>query len=276
MQVPNRYLPYGSPGACWQRSQRRLRATTPRQHHEIVVLHTLTGSMRYMIDDKILTVGPRTLLWAFSDQSHMLLSETADFDMWVFVLARETLLPPPLCPPPLAEDAAPKTGAFLVKPAVHEELIQIAKGIRASSDDLKRSVGLRWWVMQAWDSCGRSNAADGYRSHPAVQRAVECLQDTPDLSLAAIADQAGLSQSHLNRLFRREVGQPLGAYRTHCRLLAVDRGMTEASQPNLLRAAHDAGFGSYSQFYRCFLDLRGVNPRTYYTSQANSQLSEGV
>lgn len=221
--------------------------------------------MRYMIDDSILSAGPRTLVWAFSDQTHMLLSESDDFDMWVLVLARETLRPSGPYPPPFAHKTVGRSGAYLLPPDVHAELTQVAINVRASSDQAILSAGLRWWAIRAWASCNDHNAAHGYQSHPAVQRAVEILQDQPHLPLAAIARAAHLSQSHLNRLFREEVGQSLGGYRSQCRLLAVDKTMTETTSPNMLNAALDAGFGCYSQFYRTFRAARGISPRSYYS-----------
>ncbi|MEM1398529.1 MAG: AraC family transcriptional regulator [Pseudomonadota bacterium] len=268
------YLPADMPGACWRRSERRLRATTPRRHHEIVALHTLSGSMRYLIDDRIISVGPRTLLWAFSDQSHMLVSETADFDMWVFVIAQKTLSPSTLCPPTMASVRDARSGAFVLSPEQHDELVHIANGVRQRPDHEWREAGLRWWVVRAWSTCGPSNKAEGFQTHPAVQRAVEMLQDSPEVPLETVAQRAHLSLSHLNRLFHREVGQPLGRYRTQCRLTKIDKLVAATPSIDLLNASLDAGFGSYSQFYRCFQSERGMAPRSFYSRHKSQSATD--
>ena len=71
---------------------------------DMVALHVLQGRMRYLIDERVVTLGPNALLWAHTDQSHFLLAESADFDMWVFVLAPAHLTPKGLFPPDRASE----------------------------------------------------------------------------------------------------------------------------------------------------------------------------
>ena len=264
MTEPEQYLPDGVSGACWRRSERRRFDTAPRQLREVVALHVLSGTMRYMIEDRILSVGPRTLLWAFCDQSHILLSETPDFDMWVLVLARETLEPAGLCPPVYAADTGLETAAFILSPDMHAVLSQTAQGIRDDERADWLRTGLRWWTMRAWAACRNAPIASSTRTHPAVQRAVEAIEIDPGAELTEIASRAHLSLSRLGRLFRSEIGQTLGGYRTACRLQRVDRLMTGPEPPSLLVAALDAGLGSYPQFFRSFRAARGMQPRDYY------------
>jgi AraC-like DNA-binding protein len=42
--------------------------------------------------------------------------------------------------------------------------------------------------------------------------------------------------------------------------------LVQDGRRNLLEAALDAGFGSYSQFHRVFTRVAGVRPRDYFTS----------
>jgi len=219
-----------------------------------------------MIDGGMLQLGPRTLLWAFSDQSHVLISESPDFDMWVFVFARETLSPTGLCPPPTAAEAAEKAGAFVLPLEHHRELSQIAATVRDRPEDQWLTTGLRWWAMRAWESSSHASPANEVRTHPALQRALETMDARPDLDLAEVACQSGTSQSHLGALCRKEIGQSLSNYRTLSRLRFVDRVMMGEDRTSLLTAALDAGFGSYSQFFRSFVRFREENPRRFYAS----------
>ena len=78
--------------------------------------------------------------------------------------------------------------------------------------------------------------------------------------------------TEIGRHFRRDVGVTLVRYRARVRLLhfihRMDLGATE-----LLPAALDAGFGSYSQLCRTFRADVGASPRTFFAG-ARRQLEE--
>ena len=99
--------------------------------------------------------------------------------------------------------------------------------------------------------------------HPAVERAARLLRASPEMSVRSLAREAGLSQSRLSRLFRAEIGTGLTAFRTEQKLERVD-SMMRGGQRSLTNAALDAGFGSYSQFFRAFQARRGASPREFY------------
>ena len=262
--APNRYLPRSVPGLCWRRSDRRRFDTAPRRHAELVALLAISGRMRYLIDERIVTLGAGSLLWAHSDQSHLLLSESADFDMWVLVIAQSVLRPRHLYPPRLAADLDTAPGARIVSPGAVEELATIAATLRRTEDPALMAAGLKWWAARAWTCWREAASMAGAAVHPAVRRAAELIRAEPDLPLPAVAARAGLSASRLGRVFKSETGHSLTAYRTERRLAQVDRAMAEPRAIGLTTAALDAGFGSYAQFYRVFVAVRGVNPRRYY------------
>jgi AraC-like DNA-binding protein len=96
--------------------------------------------------------------------------------------------------------------------------------------------------------------------HPAAARVRDCIDAAPAcaLSLADLARTVGVSPWHLERLFSRELGLPLGEYRLDRRVrLAVERlragdGLTEA--------ALTAGFCDQSHLTRQFRRRVGVPP----------------
>jgi AraC-like DNA-binding protein len=258
------YLPPGVPGRCWLRSERRIRDSAPRSHVELVALLATKGRMRYLIDDRILTLGPGALLWAHTDQAHVLLAETRDFDMWVLVAAPWVLRPARLFPPRRAREAGPAEARVLDTAAV-AELEQIAAGLRGATDSSFAAIGLKWWVARAWRAWQEApGGAARRRVHPAVVRAAEILRGDPALGLAQVASRAGLSLSQLGRLFGAELGLGLAKFRTARRLDRVDAIVAGSPRTKLLAAALDAGFGSYAQFYRAFAAARGMSPRHYY------------
>ncbi len=255
---PGRFLAAGVAGRCWRRSERRRYDDAPRSHHELVVLLGLRGRMRYLIDGQIVEVAEGTLLWAFSGQAHLLLSESRDFDMWVFVLSR-VLLSGPYLPDP---QGAGQQRVVRLARVEHEALDALADRIRDRDDADWQAAGLRWWAMRAWDETGRAPDAARAAVHPAVDRAAAVIEDDPGASLAWVAAKSGTSLSHLARVFRAGTGMSLGHYRRRVRLKVADRAVADGA--NLLGAALAAGFGSYTQFYRCFVAERGVSPRDHY------------
>lgn len=81
----------------------------------------------------------------------------------------------------------------------------------------------------------------------------------PELSLEAMADHAGISRSHLSRIFPIVTGRQLSAYqRGRCLTEAARR--LAGGAPDILDVALDAGYGSHEAFTRAFRDLFGLSP----------------
>lgn len=264
MTEAKQYLPSGSPGRCWLRSDRRIHDSSPRRHLELVALLAIRGRMRYFVDGNVLTLGPGSLLWAHTDQSHFLLSESAGFDMWVLVFAPSALNPAQLFPPRLAATHGYSPGVRQLDHDALGELSSVARTLRRTADPELVHVGLRWWVARAWSLWSDASPSGTRQLHPAVRRAVEVLRLQTETPLAQVAKQAGTSLSSLRRQFRAELGMSMIAFRTEQRLDRADALLSQARAPPLLTAALAAGFGSYSQFYRAFVAARGITPRRYY------------
>ena len=105
------------------------------------------------------------------------------------------------------------------------------------------------------------------RENPQVVRAAQLLGCDPTLSGKELASTLGVSQSTLARLFARELGMSLVDYRNHLRL---DRffALVDPAGGNLLEAALDAGFGSYTQFHRVFREKYKMGARDFLAAQA--------
>ena len=83
-----------------------------------------------------------------------------------------------------------------------------------------------------------------------------------DLSLAALAEAAGVSRRHLSRLFHAELGMSPASYVESTRL-DIARGLLEDSRSPIKAIAHAAGFGSTATLRRAFLRRIGVTPVEY-------------
>ncbi|HTV19790.1 MAG TPA: helix-turn-helix domain-containing protein, partial [Polyangiaceae bacterium] len=102
-------------------------------------------------------------------------------------------------------------------------------------------------------------------SHEPIQsgvigRAMTALAAEPALRGAVLARDLDVSAGHLARSFKREVGCSLVEYRQRVLLdrffMALDTGKV-----TLFAAARQAGFRSYTQFYRVYRKLVGSAPR---------------
>ena len=95
-----------------------------------------------------------------------------------------------------------------------------------------------------------------------VSSALEMLDREPGMAGKEIAAALNITESRLGRMFKAFKGVSLVDYRNRLRLekfvALLDRGGS-----NLLEAALEAGFGSYSQFHRVFRARLHATPREY-------------
>jgi AraC family transcriptional regulator len=118
-------------------------------------------------------------------------------------------------------------------------------------------------AMQLLRNVLRREAARATRdSHRALAEAAkEMLVSTmaEPLSLQELAAQLSVSPFHLARVFRRETGYSLHAYRIHLRLRQALVRLPE-SRGNLTGLALELGFASHSHFTDTFRRAFGIAP----------------
>ncbi|MDG1457072.1 MAG: AraC family transcriptional regulator [Pseudoprimorskyibacter sp.] len=230
----------------WRRSLRRHRPTGAEAHQELVVLLGLEGSAQYLVDGLVYALRRGSLLWAMAGQQHVLLSETAGFDMRV-VLVADAALPEHRSglPPLRGTDLPPRQ---LVDSAV-TELEQIADAQTSTAGLAARHAGLLWWLSRAWALWHAVPDGRGRAVHPAVDQAARLWRDDPTRGVPQIAQEVGLSPGRLGRRFRTDLGHSVTDYRTDQKLARATTLRAEAAHQNWTTIALDAGFGSYSQFY---------------------------
>ncbi len=83
-----------------------------------------------------------------------------------------------------------------------------------------------------------------------------------DLSVAALAERANMSERSFARAFRREVGETPAAYVETLRIEHA-RALLEDGAPSLEAVAQSAGFASAEVFRRAFNRRVGVSPADY-------------
>ncbi|MCK2221058.1 DJ-1/PfpI family protein [Actinomadura sp. ATCC 31491] len=90
-----------------------------------------------------------------------------------------------------------------------------------------------------------------------------------DLSAAALAARAGVSERHLTRLFLRHLGQTPGRYVRQARVEAAAHLLASTSLP-MAAIATRCGFGTAETLRQAFLDRYGVSPSRYRLTQSSA------
>lgn len=83
-----------------------------------------------------------------------------------------------------------------------------------------------------------------------------------EFSLARLAEQAGMSEFHFNRLFKRATGMPPSHYQIRLRLDAARRLLRE-TRKSVIEIANDVGYSNPSHFAQLFRKETGLSPTDY-------------
>jgi AraC-like DNA-binding protein len=101
-----------------------------------------------------------------------------------------------------------------------------------------------------------------------VTMAVSCIRESRgNLRIESLARRAGLSQSALERRFRRVVGASPKKFASIVRLRNVVR--LRRSGHSLTEIAHEAGYTDQSHFIRDFRRFAGMAPEAFFQSAAS-------
>jgi transcriptional regulator GlxA family with amidase domain len=87
----------------------------------------------------------------------------------------------------------------------------------------------------------------------------EALAADVSLGLVELAREIGASPHHLSRVFRAEVGVPVGMYRRRLRLRAALERLA-GGESDLARVAADTGFADHAHLTREARALVGLTP----------------
>jgi AraC-like DNA-binding protein len=217
------------------------------------------------------------MIWLFPRQEHVLIDWSHDFSMWVVVFR----------PGLVARYAGSGLRRVLrsadpgdifcreVDPRRIDLLHAVYQGASEEKQDFEfLNAALGYALVASWQAyqfSGESMARTDV--HPAVARAARLIATAEtDAKLAALARAAGLSPARLSRLFKRQTGIGLTAFRQRKCLERFLRLYGRGARFTLLEAALEGGFGSYAQFHRVFCRLMKMNPAAY-RSKVNASSS---
>lgn len=110
------------------------------------------------------------------------------------------------------------------------------------------------------------------RRVPLGWRAADAIADDPERTREELTRMLRSNRGDLSRAFQRDVGTTLPVFKNRVRVLRFIRRL-DAGLP-MMTAARLAGFGSYSQCHRAFLQLLGHSPRQFMASPLRSELAQ--
>ena len=255
----------GVDGRVFRHAAGDLRPQTHR-HAELEVNLVVRGAASYVLGNRRYELSAGTLTWLFPDQEHVLVDESADHALWwaVFRPSLVTRTARASHARPLLEGDPVGRYSRRLDPQRVRRLSALFHDLREAEtvDHTLFTVGLPYLLLSAWQSFLHSeDIVGGVDIHPAVDRAARLLHTDPGTGdLTDLARIVGLSPSHLSRLFKTQMGISISRFRNQQRLQRFLRHYGNGRRTTALDAAHEAGFGSYAQFYRVFRQETGRRP----------------
>jgi AraC-like DNA-binding protein len=242
------------------------RLPRPHRHAELEVNLVVRGSASYLLGERRYELTPGTLTWLFPGQEHVLVDESPDHDLWWAVfrprLVRRTATTPEMR---VLLEHDP-TGQFSRRLDAERarRLDRLLRELSAAEelDTALLNAGLSYLLALAWRAfLDSDDTIEGVDVHPAVQTVARILRADPRAGdLPELARTAGLSPSHLSRLFKAQTGVTVSRFRNQQRIRRFTLLYRDGRHTTALAAALEAGFGSYAQFYRVFRAETGQRP----------------
>jgi AraC family transcriptional regulator of adaptative response/methylated-DNA-[protein]-cysteine methyltransferase len=95
----------------------------------------------------------------------------------------------------------------------------------------------------------------------AVVRACDLIEEAVEMTLADLADEVGVSRTHLQKVFKEIIGVSPRKFADAVRLEKFKHGVREGS--GVVDAMYDAGYGSSSRLYENITGKMGMTPAVY-------------
>lgn len=275
-------------------SARHVQMRHSHHHAELELNLIVKGSLSYVMNGERFTFLSGTLLWFFPQQEHQVVTQSPDALYYVAAFKRSLITKS--CRTTLYEglksESYNEAGILhtVLKPETAHLIIHLMDALMEGSLDsdlLNREAGFGQasdFVFEHRDPdvlnaglhlllllCWRNRLAGGGSAvpvslHPVVLRALKLLnEDGREWSLGELAKASGASKSSLSRIFHRQIGVPLSRYRNSLRLSEFLEQYRSSEEKTITEAAYAAGFGSYAQFYKVFLEAYKCGPRETLT-----------
>lgn len=259
-------------------------------HVELELNLVANGRVTYVVEGKKVNYQKGDLLWFPSMQEHQLVSRSPDAMYYVAVFT-PTMLQNTcqnVAYTKLSNNDFQKNEIVrsVLAPQEHEELRKIMDALIEDGPDSKLlnreagfgrssdfryyhkdpdwlNAGLRFLLLKAWRYQQKREVNKSVKTlHLSVKKAIEVMNQHDNfLSLDQIAESCNVSASYLSRIFHKQLGVTISNYRNGLRLKHFWNSYYGGKNSTILEAVYDAGFGSYSQFYRAFTDSYNRSPK---------------
>ena len=145
----------------------------------------------------------------------------------------------------LREEAArPAASALFVRGLAQAIAIHLARNYTALTETVR----------------GETSSLPGFKLRRVTDWMAEHLAE--EFSLGRVAEQAGMSEFHFNRLFKRATGVPPSQYQIKLRMDAARRLLRETKK-SVITIANDVGYSNPSHFAQLFRKETGLAPTDY-------------
>jgi len=238
-----------------RRSSPAFRSPIHHAHHDVELNLVVRGTATYAMEGAIYDLKPGSMIWILPDKIHRL-TRGPQLEMWVALFRSE------LFEPAWLEELAAQPSRLISS----QELLSLDRllsEVAQDSDEVAAyNAGIRYVLMRALRASQARSPAALRPVHPAVGRAVRLLRENGSAdSLSELARAAGVTPHYLSRLLTEQTGRNFVDWRNRVRLDRFIEGYRPGA--NLLAAALEAGFGSYSRFHHTFTELIGCTPKEW-------------
>lgn len=237
----------------------------------------IEGRSRWRLDERECTLGPRQLVAFVANPSLLVRRQGTDearFLLWHFSMEKMRVVREALGQPSTALAATckardwPMAGPF----DLNTEQQALVLSLRCAPSTPLRNL---WYgakllelfaILQPPASTSPSTA--GYL-HPAVQRTLATIHSNfvnPPV-LGEIAVKAGVSTTHLSRLFAQETGMTISGYLRHLRMERASK-LLLTGDCNVTETAFAVGYASLGQFSYAFRQAFGHSPGRHRLAHA--------
>ncbi|MEX0322778.1 MAG: helix-turn-helix domain-containing protein [Puniceicoccaceae bacterium] len=262
------------------------------RHVELELNLVTQGSVTYIISGRRYTFPRGSMLWIFPAQEHQLVDRTPDAGYYVAVFKPELI--ERVCHgdfyaglkqdsiegeavltkimQPEKYDLVIRTMDSLMEGSLDSELLNREAGFGYQSDFRYEhgdpdalNAGLHYLLVHCWKVFQREGTGAGFiQLHPSVSKVLTLInEENNEMGLTQLAGKCGISGTYLSRLFKEQIGVPLNHYRNSVRLRAFMEHYRTPPRKTILECVYSAGFGSYAQFYKVFIQSFGLGPREY-------------
>jgi AraC-like DNA-binding protein len=233
----------------------------PRHFHDQSELNVVTrGVGRFVVGNTEIAVGAGEVISFFPGCEHELIAASEDLEL--FAIGFE---------PELVQAYRRECGevlSFAGGPTTVEQAeLRAIRELCLSADESRCRLALEAQLLAVAASVARKP-----RNLPLGWLAADAIAGDPEQSREELTQMLRSNRGDVSRAIQRDVGSTLPALKNRVRVLDFIRRLDAGA--SMTTAARLAGFGSYSQCHRAFLQHFGHGPRDFMRPNLRHELAQ--